>query len=191
MSQLKSRADHAPDDEASHAIVAQHGERVESEVYRIAAELGAALNMPPASAYSTLLAELFARAKRQAPAAVMDADGRSAKWRVRVRLYDAKRPDEPEADPDARADAPGSIVIAGLPEVAVYLGQLAINFHGQQCLGLDQATLLHRLKSLRPTLSRRGGNAAWRVPYSISQGDWLARVDVERVRTASAREATA
>lgn len=180
---IKSRADHAPDDDHSRAMLAQIGEQVDAALMGHAQTLATALAMPIQAAYVTLLSDLFARAKQQAPAAVMDADGRVAQWRTRVRLYDTRHPDEPEADtdPDAPPGAQGTMIIAGLPEVAVYLGNVAVGYHKQQCPGLDHATLLHRLKSLRPTLSRRGGNATWRVPYSTQEGEWIARVDVERM----------
>lgn len=130
-------------------------------------------------------------------------DGRAIDWRVRVRLYRAARLDTPEADsdPDLPAAANGATICYGLPGVADHLRALADGFHGQPCAGLDQETLRHRLNSLRPTLSRRGGNAVWRVPYTVQPPvrdqnrlapehvilrelepqAWLARVDVERV----------
>jgi hypothetical protein len=116
------------------------------------------------------------------PASSMDR--REVQWRVRVRLYLAARHDEPQADsdPDLPPDKPGATLIAGLPGVAEYLATLATGFHeGATVSGLDEATLRHRLKSLRPTLSRRGGDAVWRVKYKAGGTDWLARVDVERV----------
>lgn len=160
-----------------------------------ATELAAALSCPFPVAWDKLAAEFIRRAKERGGSALSDADGRQAKWRVRVRLYTAERPDEPEADSDAdlAADKPGATIIAGLPSVAEHLAILATTFHAQPCLGLEPDILLHRLKSLRPTISRRGGDAVWRVPYSIaSRGqwepndlrakqNWLARVDVERV----------
>ena len=112
-----------------------------------------------------------------------EIDGRMTCWRIRVRLYDNATPQEPQADSDAErpADSEGATVVTGLPGVAYELATLAMGYHGGECGGLDQETLQHRLKSLRPTLSRRGGNAVWRVPYKTPSGDeWLARVDVRR-----------
>jgi len=110
------------------------------------------------------------------------SDARTAQWRVRVRLYREPQLTEPEADTDKEQapDYPGETVIAGLPGVAEHLRELAIVYHGPVTAGLDAATLLHRLKALRPTLSRRGGDAVWRVPYTVSGAGWLARVDVRR-----------
>lgn len=122
------------------------------------------------------------------------ADNRAALWRARVRLYIEDRPNEPEADSDddLPPEAPGTTTCQGLPAVAHLLAELAHGFHNAACSGLDMATLRHRLKSLRPTLSRRGGDAVWRVPYEVAAKDkfgdgthvekWLARVDVERVK---------
>lgn len=156
--------------------------------------LAEAQAMPFPAAWSTLVGEFLKRAKERTPGAVMEADGRAARWRVRVRLYNAARMDEPEADsdPDLPADRGGTEIVAGLPGVASHLAVLASTFHKQACAGLDDATLRHRLKGFRPTLSRRGGEGVWRVPYRIFQAgdafhgdsreqDWLARVDVERV----------
>lgn len=156
--------------------------------------LSLAETMPFPVAWAALVAEFIKRAKERSPQAIADADGRAARWRVRVRLYNDVRPDEPEADsdPDLPPEAMGVTILNGLPAVAEHLATLASVFHCQAPAGLDDATLRHRLKSLRPTISRRGGDAVWRVPYKIFQagdtfhGDtreqtWLARVDVERV----------
>lgn len=186
MSILKTRP--AIDNAATREAIAIQAAALDAETMRLAQLVADHHVISVATAHKEIAAAFFTRINSQLPGALLDADARAAQWRVRVRLYDKGNPDEPEADtdPDASPDAPGSIVIAGLPEVAVYLGSVAVEFHGQQCPGLDHATLLHRLKSLRPTLSRRGGNAVWRVPYSTLERAWIARVDVERVKAARA-----
>jgi hypothetical protein len=73
------------------------------------------------------------------------------------------------------------MVRKGLPDVAAWLIEVATDYHGEQCGGLDMMRLRHRLKALRPTLSRRGGNAVWRVPYVCTRGEWSARCDIVRV----------
>lgn len=120
-----------------------------------------------------------------------ELDGRTAKWRCRFRFYRADEMSEPQADTDAElpADAPGSMVVAGLPNVAHEVLMLAQHLHGGMALrGLSREELDRRLRGLRPTLSRRGGNAVWRVPYdtletfderALKQG-WLCRVDIQR-----------
>lgn len=131
------------------------------------------------AAHELLGAAIVAQIKNRTPSAILD--GRAQQWRCRVRLYKAGM-SEPEADsdPDIDADKPGTLIIAGLPGVAEELGRTAREFHGANCAGLDMDTLRHRLKSLRPTLSRRGGDAVWRVPYRAPDGvEWLARVDIE------------
>lgn len=157
------------------------------------AELAEAQGTPLEAAWASLVAEFTRRSKLRVAAG---PDGRAVRWRVRVRLYSDARPNEPEADsdPDLAADKPGAEILTGLPAVAEHLRALATAFHGQDPAGLDDATLLHRIKSLRPTLSRRGGDAVWRVPYMVTpaerfghrgnlamQHKWLARVDIERV----------
>lgn len=118
-----------------------------------------------------------------------DLDGRAVKWRTRTRIYDRTRlGDEPVADtdPDLSPDAKGTSVLVGLPGVAMEVRELAHAYHETcqhpgPCVGLELVTLLHKLKGLRPTLSRRGGNAVWRLPYTVAGREWLARVDIERV----------
>lgn len=159
-----------------------------------AGKIATAQLMPFPVAWNALVAEFLRRAKERGPDVTGEADGRAQRWRVRVRLYNAARMDEPEADsdPDLAPERNGATILAGLPAVADHLAALASGFHKQACAGLDAATLRHKLKSLRPTISRRGGDAVWRVPYRVFQAgdafhgesreqDWLARVDVERV----------
>jgi hypothetical protein len=144
--------------------------------------LATAAKIPFAAAQSTLLAAYFIVAKGVAPTTA-DMDARTAKWRVRIRLYDMRDQNEVQADtdPDLPPGHDGAMVRHGLPGVAEWLMEVATDYHGEQCGGLDMNTLRHRLKGLRPTLSRRGGNAVWRVPYVCSRGEWSARCDVVRV----------
>lgn len=155
----------------------------------IAAELATATGQAFDSAFGELAAEFRRRSKVRT---TQELDGRASRWRVRVRLYRAERLDDAiaDSDPDLSADTLPATTQHGLPGVAAYLTALASAFHGQPCAGLDRATLQHKLKSLRPTLSRRGGDAVWRVPYSVMEhpvgaeveqsAAWLARVDVAR-----------
>lgn len=145
--------------------------------------LAATQGVPLEAAWRLISAEFLRRCRVRSPVS-LEADGRATKWRCRVRLYNMNRPDEAEADsdPDRPADAMGETVLGGLPAVAEWLAQLAHGFHaGMEINGLDLTTLRHRLKALRPTISRRGGNAVWRVPYTVSDLGWMARVDVIRV----------
>ena len=142
-------------------------------------EVAAQTGMVPAAVFSGLMDHLAAR-MRTGPSVL---DNRAAFWRIRVRLFKAATDKECEADSDEGLDgrAPGETVVRGLANVAEHLGALANAFHeGQPVTGLDIETLTHRLKSLRPTLSRHGGDAVWRVPYSAGGIEWLARVDVVR-----------
>ena len=111
-------------------------------------------------------------------------DQRTSPRLIRIRLY-RRGAEEPAADSEmqgdhtAPPDAPGSWVVHGLPEVAHALATTAAAFHTNDPItGLDRATLLHRIKALRPTLSRNGGTAVWRVPYAVDGANWDARVDV-------------
>lgn len=118
-------------------------------------------------------------------------DSRTARWRCRFRIYDAQHMDEPVADSDDELppDRPGTMLIHGLPNVAVELRALAQGFHGSAALvGLSREELDRRLRGLRPTISRNKGRGVWRVPYdtletfnerSLRRG-WLMRVDILR-----------
>lgn len=112
-------------------------------------------------------------------------DGRTNKWRVRVRLFDSVHPNDAAADtdPDLGPSESGVEIIAGLPNVAGFVAEIATSYHQTTCVGLDGPTMRHKLKGLRPTLSRRGGNAVWRLPYRAAEQEWLARVDIERVES--------
>lgn len=165
--------------------------------------LVATQGIPLDAAWRLISTEFLRRCRVRSPVA-LEADGRATKWRCRVRLYNMNRPDEAEADsdPDRPADAMGDTVLGGLPAVADWLATLARNFHADASLaGLDSQTLRHRLKALRPTISRRKGNAVWRVPYQMQPAqiglgrpaaqDWMARVDVIRVETTKETETNA
>ncbi len=120
----------------------------------------------------------------------LELDKRARHYRVRIRLYDQGDPDEPQADsdPELGPGEPGTVICAGLKGVAATVMQMAAAFHRTTALvGLDAETLEARIPGLRPTLSRRGGNAVWRLPYDTERATegrepaWLARVDLERV----------
>jgi hypothetical protein len=112
-----------------------------------------------------------------------ELDARATDWRLRVRLYRSDNMDEPvgDTDPHLSAEQPGETVVHGLPAVADELRTVATLYHGETPEAMAEATLRHKLKSLRPTLSRNDGKAAWRVGYVTANGKrWLARVDVLR-----------
>lgn len=112
-------------------------------------------------------------------------DGRAVAWRVRVRLFGPNNLKElaADSDPDLPVESLGATVLQGLPAVAEHVAALAMGFHGVPCAGLDLGTLQHKIKGLRPTLSRRGGNATWRLNYSTPDGEWIARADLAREET--------
>lgn len=175
---LKAIAKDAPRADPLQVAADAVDEAISAEA-RMLAEAG---RLPLTACYDRLVTELFRRIKGRTPGVISDADNRAASWRVRVRLYGPGKPDEPEADSDddLPGDQPGATVIDGLPNVAEHLMALAQGFHKSAPVGLDITTLRHRLKSLRPTLSRRGGNARWRVPYTVAEGDWMATVGIQR-----------
>lgn len=140
---------------------------------------------------AVVLATLWSRVAGHFKAGPNENDARSAKWRCRFRIYRKDDLNDPVADSDDEmpSDRPGSMVISGMPNVATELAVLAAIFHGKaSVLGLSRQELERRLNALRPTLSRRKGNAVWRVPYYTSEKfndqtrerGWLMRVDIIR-----------
>jgi len=168
------------------SILQRGAETAQAEVERVVAETASEAQVDLGVAHSHIATHLIRWLKRGFSAAT---DARTTSWRVRVRLYDQRSPSDPAADSDSELppDVPGHAVLRGLPGVADHVAGLATDWHGSmthgEVKGLDGPTLRHRLKSLRPTLSRRGGNAVWRVPYTVAGADWLARVDIQKVET--------
>lgn len=140
------------------------------------------------------LATLMARAVRRWMPGNGVSDRRTKPFRCRFRIYDMlNHPDEPYADTGegTPVDTPGSDewIIDGLPAVATMAVSLARKAHGPvQFHGLSSEDLARGLRGIRPTLSRRGGNAKWRLEYDTEETfsehtqkrGWLMRVDIIR-----------
>jgi hypothetical protein len=164
--------------------------RIQQTIFDAADAIASEDNLPNAEALRLIWGGLSATFDSAPPG---ELDGRTARWRCRFRLYDQRDELQADSDPELSPEAAGTQIIAGLPGVAVELGSLAAAFHGTtQLRGLSTPELERRLRGLRPTLSRRKGNAVWRVPYDTPQTwreaenhtpAWLARVDIERVGT--------
>lgn len=128
-----------------------------------------------------------------------ETDKRAATWLCRFRIYsDRDGFTEPEADSDDDLDpgAPGTTLIKGLRAVGDYAVQLAAAYHDNPgpLAGLSGEALDKKVAGLRPTLSRRGGNATWRLyyntPRSIQPSNprhfaYLIRIDLERAEAGS------
>jgi hypothetical protein len=118
---------------------------------------------------------------------VHTGDGRAVRWRVRLRLFDSH--DELQADtcPESATDYPGDDVIAGLPAVVDWAESICREFHhaaGFTVSWITHAEKKKRLRSIRPTLSRSGGVAIWRIHYTVDgDGQWLALINVAREET--------
>ena len=163
-----------------HELECQLLDELDSTFVAANSKLVSATGLAAEICWARLHRGLNARLRVASPS---DADARTAEWRARFRLYGTANADEPAADSDLEleADQPGSEVYRGLPAVADELRQMAAVHHKGVCIGLEPDTLRHRLKSLRPTLSRRKGNATWRVPYTAPDGEYWARVDLVRL----------
>ncbi len=132
--------------------------------------------------------------RHYAPPKEAGVDHRATLWRFRVRIYGWQDNfADPIADSDADLEAgdPGTLETRGLRLVADMAVRMATEFHADGPLsGLDADTLDRKVKGLRPTLSRRGGNAVWRLHYNTQRsikpgapGDmaYLLRIDLERI----------
>lgn len=114
------------------------------------------------------------------------ADNRAKMWRCRFRIYDAQRADDvvADTDDDLPADAPGTAIIAGLPNVAVEAALIAKTFHDDCGHGtvykMTESDLARGLRGLRPTLHRNGGKGRWSINYTTGpiNRPWLMRIDI-------------
>lgn len=131
---------------------------------------------------SKILAQLLDALDKHKPVgAQAEKDKRAVYWRIRIQLFNPAGDLVADTDPERAQEAPGTEVVRSLPAVAERLNETLQSFHtGQQLGGVTMPELTHRIKSLRPTLSRRGGNASWRVPYMAGNLPWRAHVDVRR-----------
>jgi hypothetical protein len=97
-------------------------------------------------------------------------DGRAALWRVRMQIWEGESlfADTDEGPPSPEAlSAQGKTLIYGLPEVARWALELIRSAHPEQPLdGVDEATLLGKLRTVRVALSNQGGACAWRIRYA-------------------------
>lgn len=109
-------------------------------------------------------------------------DGRAVPWRVRMRLYVGGMQDaEADTDPDLPPDQDGAEVITGLHSVCFWAADICRTYHSPHDLGATfEDEFVKRIGSIRPTLSRNDGVAAWRIPYKVGGADWLARIDIKR-----------
>lgn len=103
-------------------------------------------------------------------------DGRSAIWRVRLMIWrtgpegqeELHADSDPEATFNTSAVAPGSTLLNGLPTVVSWVRELATQAHPHGILeGLEEQVLLHKVRSLRVSLSNQGGECVWRLRYTV------------------------
>lgn len=104
-------------------------------------------------------------------------DGRSAIWRVRLMIWRTGPEGQEELHADSDPElafspdnvAAGSTLINGLPTVATWVRELAIQAHPHGILeGLEAQVLAHKIKSLRVALSNQGGDCVWRLRYTVT-----------------------
>ncbi len=132
----------------------------------------------PARAYSQIMATL--RGLGRPPG----TDRRIRDWAIRIRLYSDNIDVDAVADtqPDDPPDAGGDWVVHGLGAACAALQNVVYGYHaGTPPAGLDNERLQRAIKGLRPTISRRGGNATLRLEYAAGGTVWTVRMDVDRV----------
>lgn len=133
--------------------------------------------------YEAMMKAVIETSKSQA------RDGRAIDWRVRVRLYGEKDGFEEafaDTDPGADPGAPGETVVSGLPAVASFAVDVAVEHHDQACSGLDGAAMGRKLRSLRTQLAyRANGTGRILADYAINDRGTMLRCrmacDVVRV----------
>lgn len=112
------------------------------------------------------------RIKAAKPAHAIDyqPDGRSALWRVRMTIWSGVQLDTLYADTDdgRPLEHAGATLIQGLPAVATWAWELIQQAHAPRAIAdLDQASVLHKLRSLRVALSNQDGACVWRLRYVV------------------------
>jgi hypothetical protein len=159
-------------------IIDQAAETLAGTVSTIVEQLATDTGLPPNAVLALLL--------KQTGIIVRSVDNRAGRWRFRVFIYSADKPNEvlADSDPEYPLGELGANVAIGLPGVAEETAMLCGAYHSAPCVGLDATTLRWRIKSLRPTLSRNHGRATWRIPYSTMEDgeprQWLARVEIQK-----------
>ena len=86
-----------------------------------------------------------------------------------------------DTDDDLPPGADGRMVKAGLPAVMEWLAELGVEFHKGQCPGLSLPELMHKLRSVRPAVSKNKGFATFAVNYTTMGGEWRALVKILKV----------
>lgn len=126
-------------------------------------------------------------------------DGRAVDWRARIRIYDEAKMDQPEGDtdPDLPADAPGAMVLHGLPSVLGVVMDVVSRHHGSAALGINRASLQRKIASLRTQISNaRRDSGKFTVDYQVVEHKFgramdrnmTLRCDVVRVQHGAAIE---
>jgi len=170
-------------DEYKKAI-ARIADHALNDARRLATSLSQAIGAPE----SKVLADVLDSVNERRPvSAQLEKDKRASYWRVRLKLFKSSDGGlEADSDPELPLEEPGATVVRGLPGVAEWAGELVEAFHGgrgETAKWLDNATTQKRLKSLRPTLSRKHGKAVWRVDYEVNGEAWRALIDIVREDT--------
>jgi len=149
-----------------------------TQIRAAAVNLAAQHNEPE----SKILADLLdAIVKHKPIMARAERDKRTKRYRIRLFLYHPSGQLIADTDPNLARELPGTTVVTSLPGVAEKLNDMVMTHYGQHKLdGVDMPTLLHRVRSLRPTLSRKDGVATWRVPFKMDDMPWRVDVDVRR-----------
>lgn len=126
-------------------------------------------------------------------------DGRAVDWRARIRIYDEAKMDQPEGDtdPDLLADAPGALILHGLPSVLGVVMEVVARHHGTPALGIDRVSLQRKIASLRTQISNaRRDSGKFTVDYQVVEHKFgramdrnmTLRCDVVRVQHDAASE---
>lgn len=147
-------------------------EAVEREIWATVPTIAEQAGVTVPDALNAAKRVLLDRIKALKPAHGVDYrdDGRAALWRVRMQIWEGESlfADTDDGPPSPEAlNAQGKTLIYGLPEVARWALELIRTAHPDQALdGVDEATLLGKLRTVRVALSTQHGACAWRIRYA-------------------------
>jgi hypothetical protein len=107
-------------------------------------------------------------------------------WLTRVMVFDSAGDLQADSMPDQDVNAIPDVFMKTLPETGAWVRATCYMFHAErrepQPVGLDDATLQRAILSLRVSLSRSGGVAWWRIPYTVDGVQWRVAVRVMRAK---------
>lgn len=105
-------------------------------------------------------------------------DARAHDWTVRVQLVGPDNAVVADTDPAAPPGGAGTQTARGLGGAVALISGLVDSYHHGRATGAGPAALRARIGSLRTQLSKSGGQALWRIRYTVDGETWMALATV-------------